>query len=76
MKNVMRKSVLAAVVLMCLAPLAFAGKPNNDRRCDPRRRNCHQVPEGGSALVYVLGAGLTCVGAMVVRARSVSVNHS
>jgi hypothetical protein len=27
------------------------------------------VPEGGSAAVYLLGAGITCLGAMVVRLR-------
>lgn len=70
MRNLNRKCLLAALVLMCLTPLSFAAKPNRDRGCDDRRRNCRNVPEGGSALIYVLGAGITCVGAMVVRARN------
>jgi hypothetical protein len=28
-----------------------------------------QVPEGGSTAIYLIGAGLTCFGAMVLRSR-------
>jgi hypothetical protein len=63
MKNVNRKFWLMAGALLCLAPAAFAGGPLPCSTCRP-------VPEGGSALVYVLGAGITCIGAMLVRFRA------
>jgi hypothetical protein len=61
MKNVHRKWWLGVVVILCLVPAATAVQ--NDKP------NHHQLPEGGSALVYLLGAGITCLGAMVVRSR-------
>ena len=67
-----KKSWLALVALLCLVPATFAlqdeAKP---KKCDPKHsRNCPtQVPEGGSSLVYVLGAGVACLGAMLVRSR-------
>jgi hypothetical protein len=60
MNNVNRKFWLMAGALLCLAPAAFAGGPSP---CS----TCTRVPEGGSALVYVLGAGITCIGAMLAR---------
>jgi hypothetical protein len=54
----------AFVVVCCLSSAAFA----KSGKCEPRK-NCVQVPDGGSAAVYLLGAGLTCVGAMFVRSR-------
>jgi len=63
MKNVHRKFWLMAGALLCLAPAAFAGpSPFTTRK---------SVPEGGSVLVYVLGAGITCIGAMLVRFHAV-----
>jgi hypothetical protein len=53
---------LAAVAMCCLAPAAFA-KP-----CTTAVP-CKQVPEGGSTAIYILGAGLTCFGAMFLRSR-------
>jgi hypothetical protein len=60
---------LAIIVVCCLAPGAFAKpKPCDNDRDDPK--SCSQsVPEGGSAAVYLLGAGLTCFGAMFLRSR-------
>ncbi len=59
--------LLAVVALCCLAPAAFA---HHDRGCDSYSlKNCRQVPEGGSTAIYLLGAGLTCFGAMLVRSR-------
>ena len=55
---------LPTVALCCLAPMAFAGL-GHDHGCD----NCRQVPEGGSTAIYLLGAGLTCVGAMFLRSK-------
>lgn len=70
MKSLNRTCLLAAVILLTLVPISFAKLKPGDGRCDDRRR-CRQVPEGGSAVVYLLGAGLTCLGAMVVRSRAV-----
>lgn len=70
MKPMNRKWWLALVVLLCLAPATFAVtvKP---RPFDPRQGKwpTRSVPEGGSLLAYVLGAGVTCSGAMLVRSR-------
>jgi hypothetical protein len=76
MKALSRKCLLAVVVSLCLVPASFAGKPNHDQRCDPRRRDCQQVPEGGSAIVYVLGTAVTCLGAMLIRSRSAKLSKS
>jgi hypothetical protein len=57
--------LLTAVVLCCLAPGAFARKDKD--------KDCHRcgirVPEGGSTAIYLLGAGLTCFGAMFLRSK-------
>jgi hypothetical protein len=43
---------------------------DRNRKCDPHGRNkCAAVPEGGSALMYLLLASFTCFGAMVLRSR-------
>ena len=60
---------LAVIVMCCLAPSAFAGR---DHGCDPHSRGrdrCQQVPEGGSAAIFLLGGGLTAVGAMFIKSR-------
>ena len=68
MKNVQGKWWLGVVVLLCLAPSALAVKPKE--KCDDRRpKKCQQVPEGGSGLVYLLGAGITCAAAILIRSR-------
>jgi hypothetical protein len=72
MKDLNRKCLLAALVLLCMAPASFAHKPYKDKdKCRPGV-NCQQVPEGGSAAIYLLGAGITCLGAMVIRSRSLN----
>jgi hypothetical protein len=74
MKN---KLMLVALVLVCLAPVSLVARPRDERGCDPRRdRRCQQVPEGGSAAIYLLGAGITCLGAMAIRSRSLTVHQS
>ena len=50
---------LAAVAICCLAPSAFADQPNKPKH----------LPEGGSTAIYLLGAGLTCFGAMFLRSK-------
>ena len=80
MKSLNKKFLMAALLLLCLTPASFAAKPGKEKerdRCDDRRdRRCQQVPEGGSAAIYLLGAGITCLGAMVVRSRTAAVNQS
>jgi len=70
MKNRKSKWWLAAVAMCCLAPAALA-----QTRCymgnpcvDPPKPST-AVPEGGSTAIYLLGAGLTCFGAMFLRSR-------
>ena len=63
MNNGKAKWWLAAVVICCLAPAAFA------ERCDRKHDKPCRVPEGGSAAIYLFGAGLTCFGAMFLRSK-------
>jgi hypothetical protein len=59
---------------------AFSGPNQSDAHNDPSRgcnpysrdRKCAhvQVPEGGTAAIYLLGAGLTCFGAMFLRSKA------
>ena len=67
MNNKYGKFLLAVVALCCLAPAAFADRDHGDRHS--RREDCQPVPEGGSTAIYLLGAGLTCVGAMFLRSK-------
>jgi hypothetical protein len=67
-----------AFALMCLLPTTLLA---HDRgKCDQwwnwRDQNCKQqpsqpqsMPEGGSSAVYLIAAGATCLGAMLVRRR-------
>jgi len=59
-----------ALAFICLMPVALSAKQDRDHGCDhnSRGRKC-QLPEGGSTAIYVLGAGVTCLGAMVIRSR-------
>jgi hypothetical protein len=65
MNNSKGKWLLAVVALCCLAPAAFAEPTPTPT---PRPRPV-AVPEGGSTAIYLLGAGLTCFGAMFLRSR-------
>jgi len=81
MNKVARKWFLVSSLLLCLAPLSFAldhgPDENKDKgKCKPHD-NCYQnVPEGGSPAMYLLAAGLTCLGAMSIRPRSTKQNIS
>jgi hypothetical protein len=66
MSNSKPKWWLAAVAICCLAPAAFADQGLNQESPNKRKRN---VPEGGSTAIYLLGAGLTCFGAMFLRSK-------
>ena len=64
---------LVLVVLLCMVPGAYATKPDRARRCEeqnPSARKCQAVPEGGSAAIYLLGAGITCLGAVFICSRA------
>ena len=74
MTKVNLKWWLGAALLLSLVPSSFAvERYHNDhekrRTSGPPARQ--QVPEGGSAAIYLLGAGITCLGAMFIRSRSV-----
>jgi len=68
MRNVNPKWWLGLVALLSFAPAAFPVQDHNNLR---RRRDFQPVavPEGGSTMVYVLGVGVTCLGAMFLRPR-------
>ncbi len=71
MPNAARKWLLGAS-LLCLAPSLFALDPDFDRdhrKCNPHDNCQQQAPEGGSAAIYLLAAGLTCLGATYLRSR-------
>ncbi len=73
MLTIARKRMLGASLLLCLVPLSFALDRGPDKqdggKCKPHD-NCHQqVPEGGSPAIYLIAAGLTCAGAILIRSR-------
>jgi len=70
MMTVRRKWWLGAALLLCLVPSSFAGKPHKCDKDGPDRKCPKEVPEGGSAAIYLLGAGITCLGAMFIRSRA------
>ncbi len=72
MKTVKRRWWLTLVTLLSLASTTLAGAVDKDKKCDPKHpKGCpqQQVPEGGSTLAYVLGAGVACFGALLIRSR-------
>ena len=66
MRIINRKWWLTSMALLLLVSVASAGPLSSSK---PKKHRWN-VPEGGSALVYVVGAGVTCLGAMVIRSRS------
>jgi len=79
MNNMNRKWWLA-LALLCLAPITtFAGQERSKGRDNHKQAENYRsttVPEGGSSLVYVLGVGVTCLGAMLIRSRSAKPKES
>ena len=67
MKSVHRKWWLAVVVVLCLSTAASAAQKNKHKK---------RLPEGGSAVVYLLGTGITCLGGMVVRSQFARLKQS
>jgi len=80
MKKINSKWWLAVVAVCCLSPAAafadFGHGGKGGQGCDPRWQNCYQAPEGGSKAVYLIGAGLTCFGAMFLRSRAIKQTQS
>jgi hypothetical protein len=73
------KWLLAGVALICLAPAGAFANRDRGHDCDrwDREKKCSvQTPEGGSTAIYLLGAGLTCFGAMVLRSRVAKTSQS
>jgi hypothetical protein len=65
---------LAMAALLLLTPVMSASRQSvKEKGCGAleRDRKCRQVPEGGPVAAYLLGAGVTCFGALVVRSRLV-----
>ena len=62
---------MAALLVCCIAPVALADQGRGGHGCDPRQKGCQQqqTPEGGSAAMYLLAAGVTCAGAMFLKSR-------
>jgi len=82
MRDSKKKWWLALVLICCLAPATFADQeqhqrpdrdnlPGQNHGCDPRDERCQPrpIPEGGSTTIYLVGAGLTCFGAMLLRSK-------
>jgi hypothetical protein len=80
MVSATKKCWLGATLLLFLVPSSFALQRDGDHprhdKCEPGDQCQQQVPEGGSAAIYLLGAGLTCLGAMLFRSRSSKFNLS
>jgi len=61
--------VMTALLLLTQSLLAKQ-LPDREAGCGyDRERKCRQVPEGGSTAAYLVGAGVICFGAMLVRSR-------
>lgn len=62
MKSLVRSVLPALLFLSILVPVASA-RPGFER---PERRR-ESVPDGGSAVVYVIAAASACLGAVTIR---------
>ena len=77
--GILRNKWWLAVLLLCLCPVGMSAHDHDKNPCKYKDRwdywdddkGCGgiQAPEGGSAPMYLLGAGLTCLGGMFVRSR-------
>jgi hypothetical protein len=70
MKNRSENWLLACLAICCLAPSSALASNQVIRQ-----NFSFRVPEGGSALIYLVGAGLTCVGAMFLRSKLAKRSH-
>jgi hypothetical protein len=69
MNNKNWKWLLGVVALCWLAPAALAQSSTGPCPVGSTCSTPVAVPEGGSTAIYLLGAGLTCFGAMFLRSR-------
>jgi hypothetical protein len=77
MKSKNRRWWLVVVALLCLASTGCPVEDAEKGTSQGKRSEKHAtVPEGGSSLVYVLGAGVMCLGAMLVRSRAAKPKES
>ena len=63
---------LGPALLLCLVPASFAVQQGHSKRL-PSRVTAVPMPEGGSPITYLLGAGIVCLGAMLIRSRAKNV---
>ena len=64
MINRSKNLIVACAAVCCLAPSSALASDNL-----MRQNISFHVPEGGSALIYLIGAALTCAGAMFLRSK-------
>ena len=69
MNNKNWKWLLGVVALCWLAPAAFATTSPGPCAVGATCAAPVAMPEGGSTAIYLLGAGLTCFGAMFLRSK-------
>jgi hypothetical protein len=61
MMNKSKKWLLTLAAIACLAPAGVAATQHKPLPV--------KAPEGGNTAIYLLGAGLTCFGAMFLRSK-------
>lgn len=65
---------LAPALLLCLVPSSLAIDQFHTRASKPISRvNTVPMPEGGSPIAYLLGAGILCLGAILIGSRATNV---
>jgi len=72
MQNNKRKWWLVSVALLLLSPVILTAQHADKKKgCDVRDhdKKCRQVPDRSSSTIYLIAAGATCLGAMLVRSR-------
>ena len=72
MRTNKKKWWLVSAALVLLSPVILTAQHADKKKgCDVRDhdKKCRQVPEGGSTAIYLIAAGATCLGAILVRSR-------
>jgi hypothetical protein len=64
-----KKWLLLGALVLLIPAFSFAQPGKEEVNGCALRQKCRQVPDGGSALSYLLAVGATCLGAMAVRSR-------
>jgi hypothetical protein len=66
------KALLGIVALVLLTPVLSSAKPDHGKKdCDfyAGKKCQQQVPDGGSTTAYLLTAGISVMGAMLITSR-------